>query len=161
MTKDKVTYVPTVVQWTENGKVKQRTVNIEEGFSFNFMQSNNKNYKATAYKRNGQMPLLSLSKEDAYALLGFSRMLDDSQETRNGNRVFYLDHQDLEAARNADRTDQVNFLTDKMIMTAGFGAKIAYAQFPTDEEGNKMYDQFRISHSDTKKISIFYSPSKK
>ena len=157
---EKVTYVPTVIQWTENGKVRQRLVNIEEGFSFNFEQSNNKKYLAQAYKNNGKKPLLTLSKEDAYAILGFSRMKDDSLEKKSGDREYFLDYQDLEAASQAEGSSQVNFLRDKMIMTSGYGAKIADAHFAIDDKGNKLENHFKIRHSDANKISVFYNPKK-
>ena len=39
---DQIKYVPTVIRWEENGKIQQRTMKIEEGFSFNFERSKKK-----------------------------------------------------------------------------------------------------------------------
>ena len=67
---NEIRYVPTVIRWVENGKEQKMTINIQEGFEFNF-KSQNQSYTAKEYKDNGKKPILSLSKEDAYSLKAF------------------------------------------------------------------------------------------
>ena len=62
---DEVKYVPTLVRWSENGKVEERTVNIQEGINIQFGQSNEKKYTAIAHNSKNKIPVLNLKKEEA------------------------------------------------------------------------------------------------
>lgn len=128
---NEIKYVPTVIRWKEDGKVQQRTMKIEEGFSFNFEQSK-KNYKSKAYNSPGKMPVLNLSKEDAYNVLGLSHANENGYIDKKGEKIYVLDHKDLEAAKKADQSDMVDNLTHQHVGWAGSGARVKDVAFTTN-----------------------------
>ncbi len=150
-----IRYVPTLIRWQdENGQTQQRTLNIQEGMRLNI---NGKKYTAKAYDTSkGKMPLLSLSKEDAYSVLGFSRMYDDKKDN-----VFTLDNKDFQKAQESYGSNIYNYLEDRMKNRAGTGAKVETAYFPvyTDKNDNNKvkpdFGEFRIYTKPGHKISIF------
>lgn len=120
---DKINYVPTVIKWTENGKVQQRTMKIEEGFTFNFEQSK-KSYQPKAYNSPGKAPVLNLAKEDAYNVLGLSHADENGYKNSKGEPIYVLDHKDLDAAKNASKSNIVDNLTRQHVGWAGTGARV-------------------------------------
>lgn len=120
MTGDKITYVPTLVRWVEDGKVQERRMKIEEGFSFNFERS--KNYTAKAFNSKGKIPVMNLTKEEAYNILGLSHASETEAEKKN--KEYVLDRNDLEAAKREDRSNIVDNLTHKQVSWAGYGARV-------------------------------------
>jgi len=141
-----IRYVPTVIRWVENGQEQKRTINIEEGFKFNF---NNQSYTAKAYKDNGNKPILSLSKEDAYSLMGFSKLNDDSKELKNGNKVYTLDSKDWDTAIRL-RGGSEGLLKNRISSLAP-EAHTFRAQFGHDKNMKTLDDKFELNH-----VSIFY-----
>ena len=121
---DQIKYVPTVIRWTENGKVQQRTMKIEEGFTFNFEQSRKYDYKPKSYNSPGKMPVLNLSKEDAYNVLGLSHAHEDGYTNNKGEKIYVLNHKDLEAAKQASASNMVDNLTHQHVSWAGYGARV-------------------------------------
>ncbi len=153
---DQIKYVPTVIRWEENGKIQQRTMKIEEGFSFNFEQSKKK-YDAKTYNSPGKAPILYLKKEDAYNILGLSHANENGYTNKNGEKIYVLDHKDMEAARKAEQSNMVDNLTHQHVSWAGYGARVKDVAFTTN--GN-----LSIIHNGTNaqgkreeyQISIFY-----
>ena len=158
----KVTYVPTVIQWVENGKIEQRTMKIEEGFEFNFEQSDKYKYKPKAYDTSkGKIPVLSLSKEDAYNLLGLSHAHEDGYKSKSGQQIYVLNSQDLEVAKEADKSNIKDNLTKKQIIWAGSGARVTKAESTTNGGLNLFHN---ATNSEGKreeyKISVFFNNKK-
>ena len=154
----KVNYVPTVIQWTDKqGKVQQRTVNIEEGLRLNI--SGKKNYTAKAYEYNGKKPLLSLSQEEAYSILGFSRMNDDKVTNSKGD-VYTLDSKDFTKAHEAygSSISNFNYLDQKVKGFANSSTmkNLSSAGFAFNAETNEpVFNEFQMKATNGTKISIF------
>ena len=96
-----IRYIPTVVRWEENGKIQQRTVNIEEGMTFNFEQSKKNSLQPKACNTKGQAHIWNLKKEDAYNLLGLSHANEDGYNNKKGEYIYVLDSKDIEKAKQA------------------------------------------------------------
>lgn len=129
---ERIKYVPTIVRWTENGKVQQRTMKIEEGFTFDFEQSKKYDYKPKQYNSPGKMPVLNLSKEDAYNILGLSHAHEDSYPNKAGKKVYVLDHKDMDAAKKASQSNISDNLTNQHVGWAGSGARVKDVSFTTN-----------------------------
>lgn len=84
---DSPNMVSVSVQWKENGKVQQRTLQIAEGTVINAENSG----KFTAAKaQKGKIPVWNMDKADAYVLLGASHAKQDKE-------AYKLDKQDIQA----------------------------------------------------------------
>ncbi len=145
---DKINYVPTVIRWVENGKEQQRTINIQEGFKFDF---SGKSYTAKSYNYNGKKPLLSLSKEDAYSLMGFSKLNDDSKVDNKGKKEYTLDAKDWDTAMQLRGSSDAGLLK-RRISTLAPEAHTFKAQFGHDDKMNVLNDKFELNH-----VSIFFN----
>lgn len=143
---DKINYVPTVIKWVENGKEQKRTINIQEGISFDF---SGKTYTAKAYKFDGKRPLLNLSKEDAYSLMGFSKLNDDSKVDKKGQKEYTLDVKDWDMAKRLSGSSNNNELKMRL-STLAPEAHTFRAQFGFNDN-----NKFELNH-----VSIFYNKEK-
>ena len=157
MTTNKVTYVPTIIQWTDkSGKVQQRTINIEEGLKLSI--NGQKNYTAKAYEYKGKRPLLDVSENVAYSILGFSRVNDDKNEERN---EYTLDSRDFAKAQNADGSNISNYnYLDALVKgyaNSSTQKNLLLARFAIDtDNGNRpKYNEFRMTTNDGNAISVF------
>lgn len=160
MTESKITYVPTVVRWRENGEIQERTIHIQEGFNFEFEQSK-KNYTAKAYKPNGQIPLLNLKKEDAYNLLGLSHADENGYETNNGKYVYVLDSEDLNEANRINNSNSANDLTYHMASWAGSGARVVDAKINNKGGLSIIHNGYNSSgNKEQYHISVFLNKNK-
>ncbi len=154
---DKINYVPTVIRWTENGKVQQRTMKIEEGFTFDFEQSKKYDYKPKQYNSPGKVPVLNLSKEDAYNILGLSHANENGYTNSKGEKVYVLDHKDLEAAKKASQSNIEDNLTNQHVSWAGYGARVKDVSVTTNG-GLSIIHNGTNAHGNKEEyqISIFY-----
>lgn len=130
MATPEVKYVPTLIRWKENGKIQERYMKIEEGFNFKFEQSGKK-YEAKAYNSPGKMPVLNLEKEDAYNILGLSHAHEDGYKNKKGQQIYVLNNKDIEAAKQADRSNMVDNLTRQHTSWAGSGARVVNVDVTT------------------------------
>lgn len=106
----KVRYVPTIIRWEENGKVEERRVNIEDGMTLKLEQSKHKTFTAKAYDTSkGKTPVWSMSKEDAYNILGISHAKEDGV-TKSGKYTYVLTSEDIEAAKKATQGQMVSWI---------------------------------------------------
>lgn len=105
-----VRYIPIVVRWNEDGKVQQRTVNIEEGMTFNFEQSKKNALQPKACQTKGQAYIWDLKKEDAYNLLGLSHAKEDGYKNKKGEYIYVLDSKDIEKAKAANFYEMVGWI---------------------------------------------------
>lgn len=157
MTGDKITYVPTIVRWEEDGKVQERKMQIEEGFSFNFERS--KNYTAKAYKFKGKMPVMNLTKEEAYNILGLSHASETATEKKN--KEYVLDRKDLEKAKQEANSNITDNLTRKQVAWAGSGARVVDMDITTNG-GLSIIHKGINQHGKNEEyqISVFYNNKK-
>ena len=150
---NEIRYVPTVIRWVENGKEQKMTINIQEGFEFNF-KSQNQSYTAKEYKDNGKKPILSLSKEDAYSLKAFSKLNGDKDKDGkslvNGKEVYTLDAKDWDMAIRL-RGGSEGLLKNRL-STLAPEAHTFKAQFGHDKNMRTLDNQFDLNN-----VSIFFN----
>lgn len=156
---EKVTYVPTVIQWKDkSGTVQQRTINIEEGLSLAI--NGKKNYTAQAYEYNGKKPLLNVDEDVAYSILGFSRVNDDKDEKNN---IYTLDRRDFSRAQEADGSNIANYQYGYLdALVKGYAnsqtqKNLLFARFAIDGENDNKpkYNEFQMTTKGGNAISIF------
>lgn len=154
---EKINYVPTVIRWTENGKVQERTMKIEEGFTFDFEQSNKYGYKPKRYNSPGKMPVLNLSKEDAYNILGLSHANENGYKNVKGEKVYVLDHKDMDAAKKASQSNIEDNLTHQQVNWAGYGARVKDVSVTTNGGLSIIHNGTNShGHNEEYRISVFY-----
>ncbi len=105
-----VRYIPIVVRWNEDGIVQQRTINIEEGMTFNFEQSGKNNLQPKACQTKGQAHIWALAKEDAYNLLGLSHAKEDGYKNPKGEYIYVLNSDDIEQAKAANPNQMASWI---------------------------------------------------
>lgn len=97
---ENITYVPVIVQWTNDDKSEQVKINVEDGMTLKFEQSE-KTYTANAFDTSSEeIPIWDLEKEDAYNILGISHAFEDGY-IKNGKYTYVLDAEDIIRTKKA------------------------------------------------------------
>ena len=146
-----VNFVTTTVRWSENGNVQERKMQIAEGYEFNFEKSG-KSFKA----RKGENAVLSLSKEEAYNLLGLSHASETEAEKKA--KAYVLDEKDLNVMRKDNSSDLVDNITKQHVSRAGYGARVIDVDLTTAGGLNIYhYGKNNRGQNEEYKISVFYN----
>ena len=97
---ENITYVPVIVQWANDDKSEQVKINVEDGMTLKFEQSE-KTYTANAFDTSSEeIPIWDLEKEDAYNILGISHAFEDGY-IKNGQYTYVLDTEDIVHTKKA------------------------------------------------------------
>ena len=91
---ENITYVPVIVKWTNDNEINQVKINVEDGMTLKFEQSE-KTYTANAFDNSSEeIPIWDLEKEDAYNILGISHAFEDGY-IKDGKYTYVLDAEDI------------------------------------------------------------------
>lgn len=97
---ENITYVPIIIKWMIDGKFEQVKINVEDGMTLKFEQSD-KTFKANTFDTSSEeIPVWELEKEDAYNILGISHAFEDGY-IKNGKYTYVLDSEDIIHTKNA------------------------------------------------------------
>jgi hypothetical protein len=97
---ENITYVPIIVKWMKDNELEQVKINVEDGMTLKFEQSE-KTYTANAFDTSsGEISVWELEKEDVYNILGISHAFEDGY-IKNGKYTYVLDAEDIIHTKNA------------------------------------------------------------